>query len=94
MNTYRVRTSELYWRNRSVKYYIDTIFKKVKALGHRKSAEIVFEAEDDVSANKIFSFYVERAEKGGRFTASLQRVKIQGGVVIRIRTIKTAGARR
>lgn len=90
MKMYRVLTSESHWDDMHVIYGIELHIDDTKVRGHKIFGEIVFEAEDDATANEILDAYVEPLRKAnGRWSASLQQVKEKDGVVHRIRSLRT-----
>lgn len=90
MKMYRVLTSESHWDDKHILYGIELHVENTEVRGHKNFGEVVFEAEDDATANRILEYYAESLRKtGGKWSATLQRVRVNNGVVRRIRTLRT-----
>ena len=92
MKMYRVLTSETEWDNNNIIYGIEVHVRGVRVRGHRESRECVFEAENDAVAENVLGFYaqdIKGKSRSGKWAVSLQSVRVESGVVHRIRTIKT-----
>ena len=90
MKMYRVQTSESHWDNAYFLYGIELHLDDVKVRGTKTFNETVFEAKDDATAEEALKLFIrEFGSTSGKWSASLQLVRAENGVVRRIRTLRT-----
>ncbi len=90
MPTYRIQVSKSSLRVSGVLYGLEILHKGTKFICDSNNEEIVFEAGDEVQANSVFDSLVPKfPHAGDKWTVSLQLVKMTGGLVHRLRTLRT-----